>query len=294
MLENKNLINSTKDTNNEIKPNMLGVVSDNMSVTLSYTKTNKLITALYMVTDTLDREEPMRLKLRTLGAEIISDTYHFKTLSGSIFASKIDEVMSFLNIACDIGMISGMNSNILRKEFTELKQSIQERTIQNNFWLEEFMLRPTEDLRKEGIRSSVNSSKGQSTRIGVQKGSTLLKALSNVREMKSLNEIEMSDKNSSNIKHVRNNINNVTSRDTFEILKNKRREEIIVFIKEKNINVDGISAQVGVTITDIRNGAKDILVSCGEKTLQRELVSMVSDNILYRTGSKRWSQYFLR
>src|SRR3989344_3111766 len=39
-----------------------------------YRKTNKLVTALYMVTDVIDKEEPLRNKLRTLGLEILSDT----------------------------------------------------------------------------------------------------------------------------------------------------------------------------------------------------------------------------
>jgi len=41
----------------------------------SYTKTHKLITALYMVTDIIDKDEPLRNKLRTLGTGIISDMH---------------------------------------------------------------------------------------------------------------------------------------------------------------------------------------------------------------------------
>jgi hypothetical protein len=52
-------------------------------------------------------------------------------------------------------------------------------------------------------------------------------------------------------------------------------------------------------ITDIRtksNGHPDqfsAIVSCGEKTLQRELVSMVKDGVLKKLGEKRWSRYML-
>ena len=72
----------------------------------SYTKTNKLITALYMVTDTIDKEEPIRLKLRTLGIEILSDSASLQKRVLSNLNEKINTVLSFLNIASDVGMFS--------------------------------------------------------------------------------------------------------------------------------------------------------------------------------------------
>ena len=47
----------------------------------SYTKTQKLITALYMVTDIIDKDEPLRNKLRTLGVQILSDTISLSRLN---------------------------------------------------------------------------------------------------------------------------------------------------------------------------------------------------------------------
>ena len=43
--------------------------------------------------------------------------------------NKIAEIMSFLDIASAVNIISEMNYNILRKEFSELNQSISESTI---------------------------------------------------------------------------------------------------------------------------------------------------------------------
>jgi hypothetical protein len=242
-----------------------------------YNKTNKLITALYMVTDTMEKEEPLRLKLRTLGVEILSDIASLSKGTFSNLNEKITTILSFLNIASDIRMISEMNCNILRKEFTELKQSIQEFTTGNNLWLEEFIQTPSkEELNpygtsplprgrsKEGVLSFKNdkeNSKGQTTRIGVQKGSTLMKALSG-------------------IKSIRQSV----SGDTFELIKQQRRESILKTIKDK---------PNGVSIKDIILAIRSLGDNTGEKTLQRELVSMLKDNVLKKTGEKRWSLYFL-
>ena len=252
--ENKNLKDSVKDIEQSRQGGTYGAGTQNTSVVLSYTKTNKLISALYMVTDTMEKEEPIRLKLRTLGIEILSDI----TMSKPAFDTDIEktnQILSFLNIASDIRMISEMNCNILRKEFAELKQSIQEFTTQNNLWFEE-LTKDSPSLK------NLSFSKGHQTRIGVQKGSTLMSAL-----------------------------NKVGHTGNFQILKDKRRESIIKIIK--TCPPSGMDKPDGISIKDIALAIRSLGEEMGEKTLQRELISMVKDSVLKKTGEKRWSQYFL-
>ena len=297
--DNKNL--NLKDNPSPTLPEGKGGISFPLSlgegagVRLSYTKTNKLVTALYMVTDIMDKEEPLRNKLRTLGVNIISDSPSLTLPKGK----GVDEILSLLDIVSTLGMISEMNGSILKKEFFKLKESLQESSVQNNpnnpTWLEEFLSSPS-PLQGEGrgevlldsnpmnqahpqpfpkgreeYSPSPTLPKGkgeipighQSMRIGVQRGGTLLKALSD----------RMSDRTSP----LDNNEHNA--------LKKQRREEIIKIIK---------TYPNGGTITDIKNGAVGVLVECGEKTLQRELVSMVQDSVLEKTGEKRWSRYSIK
>ena len=243
---------------------------------LSYSKTNKLITALYMVTDMIDDREPLRNKLRTLGTEIVSDTYSISTfpnINVSIKAiSKCSETISFLEIASTISIISEMNCNILKKEFGELRTALEALIHGPNMWNSQ------SDLSlffKEDIALSSTKNKDEHkkpighftpTRIGVQKGSTLMKALSN-------KAYSMSDRGSD-----------------FDVLKKNRQAEIISIIKDSYQSSGGT---LGLTITDIKDKAKGPIASCGEKTLQRELVSMVERGVLYKMGSKRWSRYLL-
>jgi len=48
-----------------------------------------------------------------------------------------------------------------------------------------------------------------------------------------------------------------------------------------------------MSIKDIDLALQGLGEKCGEKTLQRELVSMVGDGVLKKSGEKRWSRYFL-
>ncbi len=277
--ENHNSQNSLKDTPSMPAPYEAEGFHVG-SVNITYTKTDKLISALYMVTDIMDKDEPIRLKLRTLGNNIVSDMHSNLSNVGI----KISEVMSFLDIAFSVGMISEMNSSILKKEFTELRQSLTEYYASKSFGgqatLSEFLLSPS--------ISTVNPS----TSIGVQKGSTLMYALKGL-EGKTLKDTQMSNRTFTHMGGpipVSDRKNMHHSNESFDLLKKTRREDIIKIIR---LNLNGPSAQAGSTITDIKNSAQGSIISCGEKTLQRELVSMVKDGVLKKTGEKRWSRYFL-
>ncbi len=261
-----------------------GASTQGMSIVLSYNKLNKLVTALYMVTDIMNKDEPLRNKLRDLGTKIISDVY-----TNPIQANqKVAEILSFLDITSAIGMISQMNSNILKREFLGLQHSIQEYSKQSNpMWLEEFMVDPEKDLidqEKDMVKDNISIHQGHSTRLGIQKGGTLMRALNQVQVHS--RPISMSDKVSAlDIRSARHDSGVGTN---FDILKKQRREQILKIIKEKG----------EATITDIRTMAKqlpstNVLASCGEKTLQRELISMIKDKVLKKSGEKRWSRYFI-
>lgn len=241
---------------------------------VSYTKAQKLITALYMVTDIIEKDEPIRNKLRTLGVEILSDITSVTRFNP---IKNIQGVLSFLDVAFTMNMISEMNKNILINEFTQLKNSLilpQD----NPVWLGEFLkeeklTHTDEDEKREILFHNNSIGHFKHTRIGVQKGSTLLKALSSVKDIHKNDPAPYEA---------------VGFRSGFDLLKKERRLKIINIIKNNGGNS---------TITDIKikinTGAQGSL-TFSEKTLQRELMSMTKDGVLYKEGSKRWSRYFIK
>ena len=277
---NKNL----KDTNLPL-PNLPLHRGRSEEGMLSNTRTSKLITALYMVTDIIDPDEPLRNKLRTLGLEILSDPEgkSLTSYGADTLVQRVETVMSLLSIASAMNFISEMNCKILTKEFLELKGSVMVGIDVKPSWLEEFLgeeesspllnslsphLNPL--LGKE--RGNINS-KGH-TRIGVQKGSTLLGAIK-----------DMSDSVSAS--HISLGRDRLGSRAQFDILKKQRRDSILNIIKNK-----GGSATIKDIMGQINTGVRGTL-TCSEKTLQRELMSMTKDGALNKTGEKRWSRYGL-
>ena len=71
----------------------------------------------------------------------------------------------------------------------------------------------------------------------------------------------------------------VPSRSVVETKKISRKEAIISIIKLKGaVNIRDVSA---------------VVINCSEKTVQRELSSLVAGGILKRAGERRWSVYSL-
>jgi hypothetical protein len=95
-------------------------------------KSEKLTTALYLVTDIMPDREPMKWKVREVGIELLSDITVSSTSGAGERMSvlrgvtkKIERVVAFLEVAESTHMISAMNSGMLRKEYLALKNNIE-------------------------------------------------------------------------------------------------------------------------------------------------------------------------
>lgn len=95
-------------------------------------KTEKLTTALYLVTDIMSEREPMKWKAREMGVELLSEITIAASLSPSETMTalrnatkKTEKVIAFLDVALTARLISEMNASVLRKEYAALKDSIQ-------------------------------------------------------------------------------------------------------------------------------------------------------------------------
>lgn len=94
---------------------------------LAYKKTEKLASALYMVTNLFSDNEPIKWTLRKKVAELLSFMLTYKDTAGldqSDFVysakSKVLEMVSFLEISFRGGLVSQMNLSVLKHEFNNL------------------------------------------------------------------------------------------------------------------------------------------------------------------------------
>lgn len=221
-------------------------------------KTEKLLTALYMVTDCMDSDDALRSRLRILGVELFSSVYKMSISSPqekeTLLEKSINtshEIVSFARIASSIGFISEMNMGILQREFLKLINDLDSHKDKNStfsfalnadFFKEEIV---EKELQKDNIKYK-----------GHIKDNTSYKN----------NPIIKTDYYG----HVSSSI------DTNQV-KQDRYNRILELIKDKReVNIKDIS----MAFTD-----------CSEKTIQRTLNVLVSESKVKKTGSKRWSRY---
>jgi hypothetical protein len=229
-------------------------------------KTEKLVTALYMVTDCMDSDDALKGKLRLLGVELLSDMYKLSTLSPvdkhthiSVSLAHIYEALSFIEIACTIGFISEMNTSILKREFELLVLELESHKSKGKhftFTLDKKMF----DVERDPSR--VLESRG-------------IKDKRTQYNMSFINS-----QNNSNLSLTKRFPSGQSSMPDKKV----RTDKILAIIKDKK----GLpSGEAAVSIKDISSAFTD----CSEKTIQRELNSLVSKGQITKIGAKRWSRY---
>lgn len=205
-------------------------------------KIDKVITALFLVTDIMDINEPLRIKLRDVGLNVLSDTRPAEQSFGQIKSalSLISETISLINIAKSIKLISEMNSSILVREFNSIINSLKNKIEVNNS-IESILYDRLENLKQSDSTPTIPS--------------VVNKQIYQIPLVKKTYPIANTN------------------------TKNTRKELIIKVIRDKK----------ECTTKDISAAISD----CGEKTIQRELVSLVEQGLIRKSGEKRWSKYSL-
>ncbi len=236
-------------TNNGLK--QLSIFKDT-SFGYLYNKSEKIATALYMITNFMSVEEPLKWQIRDNSLNFLNSIMSLNRASLSSRGLVMSEAYGYLfqikalfNIAYKSGFISNMNYEIVNKELSDLA----------NYLLED-------DANKASIESPLfNKAFFAETEVKGQ-----------ISEKNPASKTDIKDKDDKRHHHKGSSHSIAGLSD--------RRSKILAVIKDKK----------EVTIKDI-----SILVSgCSEKTLQRELLGMVSDGLLKKEGERRWSKYSIK
>ena len=282
--------------------------------TLVAKKSERLVTALYLVTDLMSDNEPIKHGLRKNSVALLSSMNSLSQLDVKdrvielkMSLKSVTEIISFLHVALTTGIISEMNGKLLMEGFRSLQLVLEKKqpiltkemlTISNENLLEENNdftsaingssydvmtplslarlhssnedVRKTEDyLKRSHILEKLESKNNKGQTTSENKG-----------QVKINNNKVTPNNRSSDIQNINNNKNYQNNSSSFKVRKQSRREQILaLFVKG-----------VDVSIKDIANRIR----GCSEKTIQRELNSLLADNRIERIGEKRWSRYILR
>lgn len=248
-----------KDTHTEVKTD----------TTHTKDRAQKIVAALYLLTNHIDIENPLRLEIRAAATQMLKLV---------LLGSKIDDVkntiLSFLSVAVLTKEVSPENASIIESELSTLKvhhMQVSEPVLSHIFMNEkEHALVEAKETSKTQEVSSLKSPE--------------------IRQHISLPEIRETSvpKETSSIQKVKIN-------DT--VIQSNRGQVTDISIPNKKDEKKARRGRVLEHLSKIElRSIKDIskfFTDCSEKTIQRELNDLVDEKIIVRVGDRRWSTYKL-
>lgn len=292
-------------------------------------KSEKLVTALYLVTDLMVDSEPIKHGLRKNAVALLSSMNALaqldvkdRVIELKMSLKSVTEITSMLHVAVTTGIVSKMNGELLMDGFRSLQLVLEKK--QPIFTKEMLHVENEEELDYGGTFShAVNSTSYDAlTPLSIARlhenthdlrrtqeslrQAQILSKFSNIKtdikESKLQNkETIIKDNKIEKIFSETNDTlkdNNIKSPSTHTVLMEHAARPInnlaSSFQMKKMSRRDQILALfvrgVDVSIKDIAARIK----GCSEKTIQRELNALLYDNVIERIGEKRWSRYVLR
>ncbi|MDE1874683.1 MAG: hypothetical protein KGI79_01815 [Patescibacteria group bacterium] len=238
------------------------VFGGNRHFAFIYKKTEKLVTAVYMITNFIKDNEPLKWKIRDAALSLLELNLDWGSVSLSErrdllkeYRALALEIVSFSSIAHHSGLISEMNFSILAREFENLVSTMErdenKRESEQTVILDPgfFDTAEPEPLKRDD--------KGQSSRTSISPKTQVAIAPVQVQKMSRTPE---------------------KPERTMES-KDSRQATIIKLLSKKS----------GLNIKDFA----EIIKGVSEKTIQRELLAMVAAGVLKKEGERRWSTYSL-
>lgn len=263
-------------------------------------KTERLVTGLYLVTDLINAQDPIKSRLRSsalavLGhvTKVASSETNDIAREYSLSLNEVREVVSLLHVATFSGTVSEMNGRLLVEGFNTLSNALRKRrpTFSGSLLVVEedssltsvenhsVALPPTFVPKEEGVGAVFveEDVKKEIVIKPMQRGEELK---TGEEDIKTFEQRVKKEDPVSSYHFQRGMTERKIPAGIFKARKQSRREQILGLF----------SAGIDVSIKDISSKIK----GCSEKTIQRELNALVFDHVLERIGEKRWSRYVLR
>lgn len=275
-------------------------------------KSERLVTALYLVTDLMADAEPIKHGLRKNAVALLSSMNALSQLDvkDRVIEFKVSlkaatEIISLLHVAMTTGIVSNMNGEILMEGFRSLQTVLEKK--QPILTREMLTIDHEEELMSDSHFASAITSTSYDVLTPLSlarlhgKADDLRRTEDSLKTSHILSKLEVKDiKGQSivdkdpvtevNIKKDMSSVHSVLMKhavpqaqpisSSFQMRKQSRRDQILaLFVKGVDVSIKDIAARIK---------------GCSEKTIQRELNALLYDGVIERIGEKRWSRYILR
>lgn len=285
-------------------------------------KTEKLVSAIYLISQFLKDIENIKIEIRTEANQLLKNinllAYDEDIENYILYKNTLDNItilISYLSIAKDTNLISKMNSEIvidslralenilIKKQFTFKKDnlSILEEDLFTSLASEkknEIINKNTsfDVLTERNIKSNLNESKLNTNKnlekdIIIKKDNNIDKI---IKDKSHKGQIIKDNIQNTLINNEKIIIKSISSTDNKKVISSNLSNNKTKQNKDRKDNRrDQILALFTKGIEVSINDISKKIIGCSVKTIQRELNDLVIENKLRKIGEKRWSKYVL-
>jgi DNA-binding transcriptional ArsR family regulator len=259
----------------------IGFFSGDELMSFIFKKTEKITSALYLISSLLKDTEPIKWELREKGINLLlstiaannSEPIDKNAVIQSFFTDSL-ETLSLLNVAFLSGLISDMNHAVIVRELEAvvslLKTKVFEGAAKAGYILSDSFFRTDQSLSRTTDVPRVDA------RTDVRQDLRPITDTPHSNQKNTLKAEYSTDKGQKEKPPVsRERGVKVAVKDK----KDGRKAAIIGLLKKKS----------HLTIKDFSEAIR----GCSEKTIQRELLDLVAKGVVEKEGERRWSRYSL-
>lgn len=280
-----------------VKDRLNATIFKDTSFRFLYQKTERISTAIYLITNLMNVDEPIKWKLRKTSLNLLDNVMSLSNTTLSSRDNCLREItkelfylISLYEVASRSGFISEMNYKIVDNEMQKLAGFLDEydqedSKSRNNLFDPNFFNNNIEELQKGQIQKDVFTKDN----FGYTNSDNIYRTGDDKRQEYQTPAVKdrygyKGQNQGQSKRHDKGQPTNMSYKTSSSPAKSndrsKRREKILNIIKQKK----------EVSVKDISTVIKDT----SEKTIQRELVSMVDEGILIKEGERRWSRYSIK
>ena len=250
------------------RPNMREIFKGQSERAFIFGKLERLAHAVVLILSQTGSAHPVVDRLETTVLDSVREAAAGASeLEQSFLISILLEIVSLVRIASTARIISERNSAVLTDEYMALLQKLAQPSVQG-------MLLRTEDLLSEVEGESADVASLPSP-IGSLFSNATNKMLPRPDKRHDDSQVQKNYKGQKTAQLL-----SPSNYKASQASKHTDRSQRIVDI----VTVKGV-----VSIRDVAG----VITDCSEKTLQRELLSLVENGILKKEGERRWSTYRL-
>lgn len=263
----------------DISKNNVFVSADDIKIEAIIKRTEKVVSALCLVTNLLSDQDPIKWAIRDKGVNLLSKLFSagnqnvFNRIEVLVQTNRlINEIISLVEVTVLSKLISEMNASIIKKELHFLKNEIEDFNY-NSDVSGQFLLSGLFDDNLNG-NSYPTLGGGENGQFSGHKRQTI-----NIRDSHDKGHF-YKGQNNQNTSATKRNLGYKLKNSSGNNIHKDARKTVIIGLFKKNKEL---------TIKDISIAIPD----CSGKTIQRELNGMLKDKIIKKEGEKRWSKYYL-